>query len=102
MQNYEAYRHPKTSIMSTSRPDDFAGVSYERKVQIDDLCDSFEDQWRAGRRPKAEEFLGQVDRQLWPTLIRELLNVELGYRSDSPRRSARTTNLVFPILVPRF
>ena len=98
MQNEEAYRQRKTSMMSTSRFDDFAEVSYERKVQIDDLCDRFEDQWKAGRRPKAEEFLGQVDRQLWPTLIRELLNVELGYRSDTPREVRKDYQSRFPDL----
>jgi WD40 repeat protein/predicted Ser/Thr protein kinase len=57
---------------------------------VDQLCDRFEESWRAGARPVIEAFLdGTADSQR-PVLLRYLLLVELEYRArlgESPERS---------------
>jgi len=52
------------------------------------VCLAFEAEWRAGRRPLAEEFLAQVPDAARPELLRELLRVEIECRhalDESPR-----------------
>jgi eukaryotic-like serine/threonine-protein kinase len=48
--------------------------------QIDGLCDRFEAEWRAGRRPLIEDYLGRVAERVRPHLLPELLRVDLEYR----------------------
>jgi Tfp pilus assembly protein PilF/membrane protease YdiL (CAAX protease family) len=45
-----------------------------------DACNSFEDEWRAGSRPRIEDYLGRATEPVRPPLVRELLRIELGYR----------------------
>jgi tRNA A-37 threonylcarbamoyl transferase component Bud32 len=49
-------------------------------ARIDEVCDHFEADWRAGRRPRIEEVL-EAEPEAWrPELLRHLLAVELAYR----------------------
>ncbi|MBI3463689.1 MAG: protein kinase [Planctomycetes bacterium] len=48
--------------------------------RIDRLCDQFEAVWKAGRRPKLEEYLGSTEAHERQALLRELVALELGYR----------------------
>jgi hypothetical protein len=48
--------------------------------RLDPICDRFEDDWLAGRRPHLEEFLDQANPADRPALLAELLGLELDYR----------------------
>ena len=47
---------------------------------VDEACDRFEAAWRAGNRPRIEDFLGDTTDPGYPVLLRYLLAVELDYR----------------------
>jgi WD40 repeat protein/predicted Ser/Thr protein kinase len=47
---------------------------------IDEVCDRFEAAWRAGDRPRIEDFLGGPTDSRSPPLLRYLLDLELEYR----------------------
>jgi serine/threonine-protein kinase len=49
-------------------------------LTIDWVCDQFEAEWRARRGPRIEDYLRRVAAPDRPTLLRELLAVELEYR----------------------
>ncbi|MEZ6063458.1 MAG: serine/threonine-protein kinase, partial [Planctomycetaceae bacterium] len=49
---------------------------------INDKCDAFENEFLAGRAPRAEDYLGGIDEPLRGVLITELIQLELHYRSD--------------------
>jgi serine/threonine-protein kinase len=48
--------------------------------RFDPICDRFEDDWLAGRRPQLEPFLELVAQADRPALLRELLALDLDYR----------------------
>jgi hypothetical protein len=48
--------------------------------RVDGVCDRFEYAWKSGQRPQIEDFLDDVPEAERPLLLRELLEVELGYR----------------------
>lgn len=48
--------------------------------QIEQICDEFEDAWKAGRRPRLEAFLRRTQGRLQEVLLRQLLPLELEYR----------------------
>src|SRR5215510_15086402 len=48
--------------------------------RIDAICDRFEKSWRAGQRPRLEEFLAQAPPDDQRLLFVELLRLELCYR----------------------
>jgi tetratricopeptide (TPR) repeat protein len=48
--------------------------------RVDDLCTRFEDLWRAGQRPRLEEFLNGTQGPERQELLRELLRLERHYR----------------------
>ena len=48
--------------------------------QIDSICVEFRRQWKLGKRPKIESFLGQAPDDARETLFRNLLPVEIRYR----------------------
>jgi serine/threonine protein kinase len=51
--------------------------------RVDDLCMRFEDLWRAGQRPRLEEFLsGTQEPEERAELLRELLQLERHYRQS--------------------
>jgi serine/threonine-protein kinase len=48
--------------------------------RVDAACDRFESAWRAGRRPRIEDVLGDFPESARPALLRGLLGLELAYR----------------------
>ncbi len=48
--------------------------------RIDAICDRFEADWQAGRRPRIEDYLAEVLEANRPLLIRELVEVEIDWR----------------------
>src|SRR5262249_14070069 len=81
---------------------------------VDAACDRFEAAWRAGDRPRIEDFLGGTTDSDRPGLLRHLLDVELDYRGalgESPEpseyrvrlpRYARLIDSVFAGFARRF
>ena len=55
-------------------------------VAVDRACDAFEAAWRAGFRPRLEEFLGGVPEPARPALLRELIASELELRRAAGER----------------
>jgi serine/threonine protein kinase len=55
-------------------------LSLEKRV--DDACDRFEAAWRAGQRPRLEEYLADVPRPDQPALLRALLLLKIEFRSE--------------------
>jgi WD40 repeat protein/predicted Ser/Thr protein kinase len=65
-----------------------AAPSLDVLAEIDAVCDRFEAEWRAGRRPQVEDYLPQVAEAARPQLVEELLRLDLHYRrqhGDEPR-----------------
>jgi serine/threonine protein kinase len=54
--------------------------------QVDAVCNRFEAAWRAGQRPRLEDYLGDVPAPAQAALLRELLGLEIDYR----RRAGET------------
>src|SRR5688572_7747664 len=55
---------------------------------VDSVCDEFETAWRAGQRPRIEDFVDRVPGSMAQALFRELLEIELQTRrkaGESPR-----------------
>jgi hypothetical protein len=52
----------------------------EAEKEIDRICDRFEAAWRAGSRPRVEEFWSLPDEPARTALLRELLRMEVEYR----------------------
>jgi WD40 repeat protein len=48
--------------------------------QVDQLCDRFEDAWKAGQGPRIEDYLDDVPEPERSKLFEELLQLELAYR----------------------
>jgi serine/threonine protein kinase len=48
-------------------------------LRVDQICDRFEDAWKAGKRPRIEDYLDKVREPDRPLLLRELLLLELAY-----------------------
>ena len=49
-------------------------------LRDDRICDQFEAAWKAGTRPKIDDFLAEISPAEWPDLLRELLILDLHYR----------------------
>jgi WD40 repeat protein len=67
--------------MSSSRARDSAHASRTLTRSADQQCDLFEAAWKAGQRPRAEDYLASVPEPERPTLLRELLLLEIDYRT---------------------
>jgi tRNA A-37 threonylcarbamoyl transferase component Bud32 len=52
----------------------------------DRICDQFEAAWKAGPRPRLDDFLAKVPPAEWPDLLRELLVLDLDYRRQLGER----------------
>jgi eukaryotic-like serine/threonine-protein kinase len=50
---------------------------------VDQVCDRFEAAWQAGQNPHIEEYLRSADGPARSVLLRQLLMLELDYRSRS-------------------
>ncbi len=57
-------------------------MSLDTQKQIDAYCQEFEQLWKSGETPRLEEFVLKVAASFRGALLRELLAIELGYRTD--------------------
>ncbi len=57
-------------------------LSLEAAERIDAVCLLFEENWKAGQRPKPEEFLQDVPAEEQAALLRELLLLDVHYRKS--------------------
>ncbi len=80
---------PPPSSSRTHRSPEFTELSLDIAGQVDALCDRFEQEWQAGRRPVVEEYLASAPAGGRGVLLKELLRVEVPYR----RRSAGGLNI---------
>jgi len=55
-------------------------LSFSLKEHIDRLCLAFEDAWRAGAKPRVEDYLRDVTEGEHDALLRELLLLDVDYR----------------------
>jgi hypothetical protein len=76
--------------------------------RVDEVCDRFEDAWKAGQRPRIEDYLGTTPEPERSKLLEELLHVELAYRrqqgetlalEDYVRRFPKHAELIRAIFV---
>ena len=72
--------------MSKSTPPEDAGDELSAQRHRVELCDHFERAWRRGDRPLIESFGLDVPESLRPTLVRELLRLEIGLRLAADER----------------
>jgi hypothetical protein len=64
--------------------------------RVDTLCDRFEDAWKAGQRPRLEDYLDEVHDASLSELLHDLFALELAYRargSIACQRAARVARL---------
>src|SRR5262249_10857614 len=76
---------PVTKFSNAQRQCQQLPASLDR--EIDNCCDAFESAWRAGRPVPLEHYLDRVTAPARPELLRELLGLEIDYRSrrgDTP------------------
>jgi serine/threonine protein kinase len=59
-------------------------LSLEKR--IDEACDRFEKAWRAGQRPRIEEYLAGATGPDFPALLRELLALKIELRTEGGNR----------------
>ncbi len=65
--------------MQPSAPPELSVLQLQK---IDDICNAFEQSFKDGKSPRAEEYLGEVDATLKQALLPELIQLELHYRLD--------------------
>ncbi len=66
-------------------------------AKYDSLCDQFESEWLAGRRPLIEDYLARVESPSRSALLVELLQIELWWRREEmPRPGAAIYRERFP------
>jgi serine/threonine protein kinase len=66
--------------MGTNAGPGRAALALPLERQVDAVCRRFEAAWRAGRRPRLEDFLADGPEPARPVLFAELLALELAYR----------------------
>ncbi len=74
--------------MSTTSSLDAAPLPPGDWQHVDEACDRFEAAWKAGQRPRIEDYLADLPETARPALLRELIAVELDYRrlaAEQPR-----------------
>ena len=72
--------------MSGATPTEGEDRSSSLGGRVEALCDRFEAAWKAGRRPRIEDDLGEVPEPVRAELLRGLLGVELAYRRRNGER----------------
>ena len=60
--------------------DELSSIPLSQVQRDDRVCDQFEAAWKAGPRPRIDDFLSEVPPAEWPDLLRELLILDLDYR----------------------
>jgi serine/threonine-protein kinase len=69
--------------MGAAQPEE-EELSLGAEGRIDEKCVRFEAAWKAGSQPRLEEYLAETADQERAALLRELLRLELHYRSPAP------------------
>src|SRR5262249_34669541 len=64
------------AVMSSSPLVDGSALSAEQEARLDRICDRFEDAWKAGVRPRLEDYLADVPDAERVAAARERLRVE--------------------------
>jgi formylglycine-generating enzyme required for sulfatase activity len=59
-----------------------ADPSLRRDLHINRLCDEFEAEWKAGRRPRPDPFLARVGEDDRTALLHELIPIDIEYRRN--------------------
>ena len=84
--------------MSTTTADDAKPVSRRSIItRMDDACDRFEVAWKAGLRPRIEDYLGETPDPARATLFTSCLVLDLVYRR---RQGEQPTPEGIPDAVP--
>jgi serine/threonine protein kinase/formylglycine-generating enzyme required for sulfatase activity len=58
---------------------DSDSLSPEAEWRLHIVCTEFENEWRAGRQPKIEDYIGKLPESERPRALRELLQLDLAY-----------------------
>ncbi len=74
-----------TGDLPTSEPDSPVSSLWPLAAarRVEEVCRRFEGAWRAGQRPRLEDYLGEAHEPEQPVLLRELLRRELACRRQS-------------------
>jgi eukaryotic-like serine/threonine-protein kinase len=72
--------------MSTILPKGAGSPSPSMITRVDEACDRFEEDWKAGLRPRIEEYLEVTPEPERSLLLRELLVLEIAYRRRQGER----------------
>jgi hypothetical protein len=72
--------------MSQPRQERGASLPLDLERALDPVCRRFEAAWRAGGRPRIEDYLADVPALARPALLNELLRMELEYRRRDGER----------------
>ncbi len=81
--------------MSAGGSDD--SLSPSQFLRFDEVCNRFEACWKAGQRPQIEDYLDAGRQSQHPELLRELLLLDIEYRTeDGQRPSAAEYKARFP------
>lgn len=59
---------------------EFEQLTEDVMIRVNRLCNEFEERWRRGERTAVEDVLDGVEEALRPTLLNELLPLEIAYR----------------------
>ncbi len=76
-----------------------SSLSLTHRRELDAVCDRFDDAWRYGEEAQLEDYLAGWERLQQDYLVRELLRIELEYRS---RRGERPELETFERRLPEF
>ncbi len=63
--------------MSAGRSKDYRALTVEQKLRVDAVCDRFEADQHAGRRPRIEDYLPEVSEDIRPALLLELITLDI-------------------------
>jgi hypothetical protein len=69
--------------MSDQPPPSRDSPSSSLLQRVDEICDRFEDAWKAGQRPRIEDYLSDMPEPERSALLRELIALDIAYRRQA-------------------
>jgi tRNA A-37 threonylcarbamoyl transferase component Bud32 len=72
--------------MNPDGPQEPPSPTLDVVAEIDAACDRFEAEWRAGRRPRIQDYLPAPGEPGYPRFLEELLRLDLEYRAEAGER----------------
>jgi hypothetical protein len=72
--------------MNGDQPSGTGSLPLSLDQRVDEACDRFEKAWRAGQRPRIEDYVTEAPGPARGMLLRELLAVEIELRSGGPEK----------------